>query len=239
MLVVLKIAICDDVRQDLKTTYEIVKKYLSTTNVEFQIDIFEEPQELINKAQEFNLIFLDIDLGINNGLEIARKINKLNYNYKLILISNYSEYLRDGYRVKADRYFVKPVDQDEFNMDMNDVLKEYIFDSSYIFDIKVCKSKIYIKDILYIEKLSRKTFIYTKNNVYTTNYTLLHWIELLEDFNFAQCHRAYYVNLCNIEDYNNNNIFFHENGEEYIVPISRFYKEDFVKRYTRYIGENV
>lgn len=235
----LKIAICDDSKDDLKTTYKIVEKYFSATDIEFNIDVFQEPLELIQKSKEFNLIFLDIELGNENGLKIAKEINQINKNYKLILISNYCEYLQDGYRVKADRYFVKPINQSEFNMDMDDVLKDYINANAYIFDTKVCKSKIYIKDILYIERLSRKTYLYTKKETYVVNYTLLYWKELLNDYKFVQCHKSFYVNMYNIKDYDHNNIYIWENGNEYIVPISRFYKDEFIKKYTYYISENM
>ncbi|MEI3401927.1 MAG: LytTR family transcriptional regulator DNA-binding domain-containing protein [Clostridia bacterium] len=140
-------------------------------------------------------------------MRVAHEINKMNNNYKLCLVSNYSEYLKDGYRVKADRYFTKPIDQNEFDMDMDDILKDFILENSYIIDTKVCKEKIMIKDILYVEILARKTYVHTKTNKYVTNYTLLHWKEVLKDYYFSQPHKSFYVNLQNIDDYDNHQIY--------------------------------
>lgn len=239
--IMLKIAICDDDKSDLKNTYHIVRDYFSKSSIEYSIKSYNNSKDLIKDADDFQILFLDIELQNENGINVAHSINKINNNYKLFLVSNYNEYLKDGYRVKADRYFTKPIDQDEFDMDMDDVLKDFRLQNSYIIDQKVCKGKIMIKDILYIEILARKTYVHTKTSKYVTNYTLSYWKEVLKDYCFSQPHKSFFVNLQNIEDYDNHQIYIYNDvvEEREIIPITRFYKENFIQTYIAFVCKNI
>lgn len=239
--IMLKIAICDDNKSDLKNTYHIVRDYFSRSDIEYSIKLYNNPNDVIEDAIDFQMLFLDIELQNVNGIKIANEINKINYNYKLFLVSNYNEYLKDGYRVKADRYFTKPIDQNEFKMDMDDVLNEFLLQDSYIIDTKVCKEKIMIKDILYVEILARKTYLHTKTGKYATNYTLLYWKEALKEYCFSQPHKSFYVNLQNIKDYDNHKICVYNDivEEKEFIPISRFYKEKFIQTYITFVNKNI
>lgn len=233
----IKIAICDDNEKDIIVTYEIVKKFFESMNIDFEINLFTSAKQLLNKATNYQMIFLDIELKNANGIEIAKHINHMNHEYKLFLVSGHKEYLKDGYKVKAERYFTKPIDYDEFHIDMQEVIQDYIRNSSFILDPKVVKQKIYIKDILYVEILARKTYLHTKNKTYTTPYTLSYWKDVLQSYCFSQSHKAFYVNLQNVEDCNHKEIYMNE--EKNPIPLSRFYKESFINDYICFISDNI
>ena len=217
----IKIAICDDNEKDITITNEIVKKFFESSNIDFEIRLFTSARDLLNNAASYQMIFLDIELKDANGIEIAKHINHMNYEYKLFLVSGHTEYLKDGYKVKAERYFTKPIDYNEFKIDMQEVIQDYIRNSSFILDPKVVKQKIYIKDILYVEILARKTYLHTKNKTYITPYTLSYWKDVLQPYCFSQSHKAFYVNLQNVEDYNHQEIYM--NQQQSTIPLSRFY----------------
>ena len=52
-----------------------------------------------------------------------------------------------------------------------------------------------VQDIYYIESIERKTFIYTKNNVYRTNKKLYQLTEELRVFNFFQINKQCLLNI--------------------------------------------
>ncbi|RGB64970.1 MULTISPECIES: LytR/AlgR family response regulator transcription factor [unclassified Amedibacterium] len=233
----IKIAICDDNEKDITITNEIVKKFFESSNIDFEIRLFTSARDLLNNAASYQMIFLDIELKDANGIEIAKHINHMNYEYKLFLVSGHTEYLKDGYKVKAERYFTKPIDYNEFKIDMQEVIQDYIRNSSFILDPKVVKQKIYIKDILYVEILARKTYLHTKNKTYITPYTLSYWKDVLQPYCFSQSHKAFYVNLQNVEDYNHQEIYM--NQQQSTIPLSRFYKDHFIDDYIHFISNNI
>ena len=233
----IKIAICDDNEKDITITNEIVKKFFESSNIDFEIRLFTSARDLLNNAASYQMIFLDIELKDANGIEIAKHINHMNYEYKLFLVSGHTEYLKDGYKVKAERYFTKPIDYNEFKIDMQEVIQDYIRNSSFILDPKVVKQKIYIKDILYVEILARKTYLHTKNKTYITPYTLSYWQDVLQPYCFSQSHKAFYVNLQNVEDYNHQEIYM--NQQQSTIPLSRFYKDHFIDDYIHFISNNI
>ena len=235
----IKIAICDDDDKDIESICRIVDKFFTEKNMNYEIDLYKSSCKLLEKVEKYQMIFLDIELQDENGIHVARQINKKHTNYKLFLVSNYTEYLKDGYRVKADRYFTKPIDYNEFNIDIQEVINDYILNSSFIFDTKISKHKIYVKDIFYVEILARKTYLHTKQGRFSTPYTLTYWINRLENFNFAQSHKSFLVNLQNVEDYDHHNIFICSFKDEKTVPLSRYYKENFITEYISYISKAI
>lgn len=235
----LNIAICDDNEDDIKSTYKIVVDFFESKNMEYRVDLYQSAKELLNNVEKYCMIFLDIELHEENGIEVAKEINKKNFNYKLFLVSNFTEYLKDGYRVKADRYFTKPIDYNEFIIDMQEVISDYILNSSFIFDTKISKQKIYIKDILYVEVWARKTHLHTKERIFSTPYTLSYWINRFENYNFSQSHKSFLINLQNVEDYNHHEVFISDFENEISVPLSRYYKENFIEEYMNYVSETI
>ena len=56
---------------------------------------------------QFDIAFLDIDMGAYSGLELARHIRSLNLDTILIFVTNYVQYSLEGYEVQAFRYLLK------------------------------------------------------------------------------------------------------------------------------------
>lgn len=48
-----------------------------------------------------DILFLDIDLGDKNGIDLARGMRKRNPEAVLIFVTNFSEYAPEGYEVDA------------------------------------------------------------------------------------------------------------------------------------------
>lgn len=51
----------------------------------------------------YDILFLDIDLGDKNGIDLARGMRKRNPEAVLIFVTNFSEYAPEGYEVDAFR----------------------------------------------------------------------------------------------------------------------------------------
>ena len=102
------ILICDD---DAAFAQNMAKKILTlpayspkSMNVQCLTDINAMNAEVLTKS---DILFLDIDLGDKNGIDLARIMRVHNAEVVLILVTNFSEYAPEGYEVDAFRYLSK------------------------------------------------------------------------------------------------------------------------------------
>lgn len=232
----LKIAICDDNILDMNSINNMVELFFKKNEIKFEVFTFMDGSSLINSEIAFDIIFLDIQLKEENGLLIAKKLNEKALNFKLILVSHFTDYLKDGYKVNAARYFLKPLDKKEFMIEMESIVKDYLYQESFILDTRIHKRRIYIKTILYIEIIARKTYICTFDERIPTPYTLTQLSELVSDYCFTRTHKSFLVNMMNIRDYDNHRLVLLNSST---LPLSRFYKEDFINDFSKFTMERI
>lgn len=234
----LRIAICDDSLSDLNLINDMLLNFLELHSIEHEVELFDNGSALLSSLISYDLILLDIEMKEKNGIEIAQEIRTFNTDSKIIFITNSTsiDYLQQGYKVKADRYLVKPINQQEFNFEINTVIKDQLVDNKFILDKRIGQYKLYLKNIIYIEFYNRKTIIHMKNEKISTYITIKEWISLLNKYHFSQCHRGYIVNLSFINHINTESLTLLNNK---ILPIGRKYKDKFKSDYYTFIGEKV
>lgn len=232
----IRIAICDDEEKEIRRIYELTYTLMEKRNIEYEIDTYTNGIELLSASLSYDIILLDIEMDEINGMEVAHKLRMYNKETKIIFITNSTSYLREGYRVHAERYFVKPLNKIEFNYEMSEVLDDLIVDNKFILDKRICEYKIYLNDIVYIEFYNRKTIIHKTNEDIDTSLSLKEWMDMLADYHFSQCHKAYIVNLKYISELKSDKILLRNNNE---LPVGRKYKNDLKESYFSYIGERV
>ena len=228
----MKIIIIDDSINESNNLKLALEYCLNKLDIKSKIDIYNEVDSHIDFNQ-YDLIFLDVEIKDHNGLEIGAQIRKVNKTVPIILTTNYKQYAIDGYRIKADRYFLKPIDKHELLIELKDLFKDIINNSMYYYDDKLSFERIYYKNILYIEVINHKSILHLINQKnLESNKALREWMELLDDYNFVQVNKSFYVNLKHIASFN-----IHElkmtNGDN--IDISRHYRPDFEKTFNAYV----
>ncbi|MCF0107141.1 MAG: DNA-binding response regulator, partial [Holdemanella sp.] len=164
---------------------------------------------------------VDLFLDKENGIDIGLKIKNLKTNCKIIIISSNQNYVMDGYKIKAERYFLKPIDEKQFIFEMKEIMQEYFYDAYGFIDKKISEHKIYIHEIVYIEYMNKCTILHcTDNRIYKTPYPLKYWIEKLNKLGFQQCYKSYVINKKYIDNINKADIVL-KNKER--IPLSRHY----------------
>ena len=225
----MKILIFDDNKNDIKHLTNCLKIFFKNKNISYQIKTCQNKEELLNDIDCYDFLFLDIELDQENGIDLGLELQKVKHHCRIIITTNYSKYAIDGYKIQAERYFIKPIHQQEFDLEMNTVIKNYIKENNYFFNKKVCDSKIYIKDILYIEFIDRKSMIHKLNGeIIMTNCTLKYWYDQFSIYNFAYPYKAFLVNLKYVNALYKKDIRL-TNGE--MIPLSRHYKKEFETKY--------
>lgn len=232
----LRVAMCDDSLKDLAIIRKMFDNLMSSLNIEYEVEEYNNGYDLLQSKISFDLVLLDIEMDEINGIETARKIRKHSSDTKIIFITNSTKYLQIGYTVRADRYLVKPLNKQEFDYELSSVLNSKILDSKFILDKRIGPHKLYLRDIIYIEFYDRKTIIHKTNQKIHTYITLKEWSTLLNKYHFSQVHRAFIVNLRYVEDTETNKVIL-SNKEE--LSLSRKFKESFNQEYYNFIGDSV
>lgn len=218
--------------------FESINKFSKERHLEMQYDVQNDYSQIIEIAHDYDIVFFDIELDQNwNGIELACQIRKENKRITIIFMSNFNKYLIDGYKAQANLYLLKPIQQNEFNKEMEKIINNYIYQNLGIIDSRFSQTKIYFKDILYIETLARKLIIHFTNGKEVSCYdTLSKWKEKLKDGPFAQPHRSFLINMEHVILFEKYQLTMRDNT---IIPITEKNQEHFKTTYVRYLNRSI
>lgn len=229
----MKFLIYDDNKEDIDHLISLLERFSEKYADVFDIDICDSTDFLLENIEKYDFLFLDIEIDKENGIDIGKQLINLNHHCRIIITSRYKKYLIQGYKIHADRYFLKPILQAEFDAEMNDEI--YVFKKKYsgFLDENISNKKILFSDILYIDVCNRKTRIhFTNEKVLVTRYSLKDWFDILDMSIFEQTHKSYIINLIYVIGYSKQDVYL-SNGES--IPISRNMKKHFEEKYIEVI----
>ena len=190
-----------------------LKKMLSVLPEIEDINEAVNGQQLFRLIEEFspNVVFLDLDSIVINGVDLTKKIININPEIFVILTSICTSYILRAYEVHAFNYLTKPFDQERIDdsiLWINKVrkLRTISADTSYCPIVprdRYLKLAIQLdnkfefinpKDIIFITRYGRKTIINTTLSIVKTNEQLQKIEQQLKGYNFFRSHKGYIIN---------------------------------------------
>lgn len=226
----MKIAVCDDMREIRYEISLLAKKYCPAGEI-FQ---FSSAEEFLSFSSDFDIIFLDIEMGGLSGMEAAKAIRERKYGRKkpvIIFVTAYPDYMEQAFDVSAFHYLLKPVDKEKFGRVFSSALRETEENDPFIV-IKTFgdTQKLLLKDIFYIESSNKKVILHTKKGAIAV-YRKMEELERELTGSFFHCHRCFLVNMESISGYSFEEIKL-VNGETLMMSKKKY--PLFVKAYMRY-----
>ena len=96
---------------DEKLALEALNKAVLGVLPEGNVHSFQKARLALECAEEnkIDIAFLDIDMPVISGLEMANKLQQINSNTNIIFVTGFSEYALDAFNVYASGYLTKPV----------------------------------------------------------------------------------------------------------------------------------
>lgn len=229
----MKILIYDDDENDTKQLSICIENYFSQIKINYSLKICSSTDELFSTIKDYDILFLDIQLNNENGIDIGLRLKKIYHECRIIIVSNYSKYAIEGYKIHADRYFLKPISQEIFNIEMENIIQSYLRKYLGFYDEKISNKKIYYHNILYIEVIGRKTYIHTlTTETYTSSYTLKYWYQKLHKYGFEHSHQSFIINLEHISAFGKNEVYLISDDA---IPLSRNCKYTLEIEFTKYL----
>lgn len=198
----IKIAFCDDDCSVLSDLHELLALYRAEKNKEIDDYTFHSPLDLISEIERgtrFDILFLDVLMPGENGIDVATEIRSFDKNTKIIFLTSSSEFAVQSYAVNAFYYQLKPICEENFSRLMDAVLSQCEKEqaSSLILHCKSGITRIKPAQLEYCEVIHRTLFIHL------TSGKVLECIGSLEELSkqlipygsFLRPHRSYLVNL--------------------------------------------
>lgn len=202
----IEIGICDDdtvFRENLKIELE---HYFSNTTHTFCLHLFGSSKDLLTYgANKLHLLFLDIRMPDQSGLEVASMIHShpLTERPVLIFISSLSNYVFDAIHYAPFRFIRKELLQDELTEALTAFLKLYQQLPSELFHIEVVEKGttflINIQDIYYVETNGHYVDFHGLQKDYHIRGKLAEYEKLLQGHGFERIHQGCLVNLYHIQ----------------------------------------
>lgn len=230
-----KIAICDDEYIHRKILLQYTEKLFSKDI--YEILEFDSGENLLaNYPNDLDILLLDIQMLGINGIETAKKIRLFDTKVIIIFTTAISDFMQEGYEVRAFRYLLKPINYSDFSKHLIQCKSEIIKNKEKYISIKeISEGKtiiVPIDSILYIEVECRIALIHTDINVYKTRESIKNLEVQLTEYSFFRCHRAYLINLFKVNAINKNSVFI--KGNEILV--SRYKMKDLKIKITDALG---
>lgn len=117
------VAIVDDEESERKKLKSCLCYVAGKRNTEFYIREFSDADKfLFDYKPEYDIVFMDIELGKTSGMEAARLLRKVDKTVILIFVTNMAQMALSGYEVDALDFIVKPLDKYAFSLKMVRVL---------------------------------------------------------------------------------------------------------------------
>ncbi len=232
----MNVAVVDDNKTDQNELTGYLTKYCNENQFHCQIYTYQNgPDFLASLGREsFDLIFLDIYMNGENGIQIAEKIRLHNPDVLIIFSTTSRSHAVEGFRVRAFDYLVKPYTYNRFEETMNHCSQALTKHAHYI-EVKEGRfyTKVLLDDIIYVDYYNHYIQIHTRSRMIRSYMPFSEFAPMLTCYpQFLTCYRNCLVNMDKIEIQDGKD-FIMVTGER--VPISRGMKNEVRQAYADYV----
>lgn len=209
----IKIAFCDDEMEVLHQMNELLDRYQVERNEDITYAAFQSPFELLTEIEKGirpDILFLDVVMPGQNGLDVAKEIRQYDTNVKIIFLTSSPEFAVESYTVGAYFYQLKPIWEESFFRLMDSVLSECEKKkkNSLILRSKDGITRIDLQQLEYCEVLGRKLLFHLENGAVLEGAGSLDDLagQLMQYCNFFRPHRSFLVNMEYIQNISSRSI---------------------------------
>lgn len=219
----IKIAFCDDDMEVLHQMNELLDRYRVERNEDITYAAFQSPFELLTEIEKGirpDILFLDVVMPGQNGMDVAKEIRQYDMNMKIIFLTSSPEFAVESYSVGAYFYQLKPIWEESFFRLMDAVLAECEKKkkNSLILRSKDGITRINLQQLEYCEVLGRKLLFHLENGAVLESAGSLDDLagQLMQYSNFFRPHRSFLVNMEYVQNISSRSIKMVNDAE---IPI--------------------
>lgn len=232
-----QVYIVEDSAADAEKLKKYVGRYAEETEERVSISVYREGIAFLsNYKSDGDVIFLDVEMPILSGIEVARKLREADAYVQIIFVTNMVQYALRGYEVSALDYVIKPI---SYNRVVNCLKRAFLCLESrrdmHPLIIKPSTNEIVRlseSDIWYVEKESNYLVYHTSRGIYRVR-GQLYEVENKLGEGFSRCINGCLVNLRYVDRTTQNSVFV--GGDE--LPIARARHKEFMNDLISWLGK--
>jgi two-component system LytT family response regulator len=179
-----------------------------------------------------DIVLVDIGMPGISGMDAVKTLRELTPSLHVIFTTGYDSFAVEAFDVSAVDYVVKPINLSRLKQALDKATElvkktnEPKLQNRSLEKLLVKKQNaiyfISVSDVIFIERIDRKTIIHTFEENYESYEPLSEWEEKL-GVNFYKAHRSYIVNLDLIER-------IESSGETYIAYFKNYAKHAYISK---------
>lgn len=225
-----RIGICDDEKSTCAQMEEMVEQCLKQQGLEGEIDVFFSGEELkayYSKKNQFDRLFLDIELPGLNGVEVGQYVRREleDETADIVYISSKTQYAMQLFQCRPLDFLVKPVTYCAVNRVMELMIKRAGLRKE-LFEYSCNRSvrKIQIRNIMYFFSENKRIhMVLNTGEEQCFNGKLDEIIEKLPSSGFLRIHKSYLINHDYVTEYLPNQVKM-TNGD--VLSISKAQRKE-------------
>ena len=236
--------IADRINDDILSLESMLSDDFPNIHICGKANSISKITSLVNEINP-ELVFVNVELLLNNGSALRDYFS--NVDYEIILLTKNDNYLIDAVNCNMCGYLVKPVQEQDLNIAVNNALmkiqskhennknkiiaEKYYKQSSHQEVIGISTIEgfefLSINEIIRCEGLQKCTRIITKDRTdIISSYNIGEFRKLLEPYGFYSPHKSHLINLKHIRKYHREgNILMINNS---YVPVAKRKKREFL-----------
>lgn len=226
----LRIAICDDLPDQLAAIAELTEEYIASSGLNAELRQFTHPDALLKtcELERFHIYILDIVMPMVNGIDVGRAIRRLDREAQIIFATTEPSFALESFQANPINYLIKPLDKTHFFKTLDLAVTKVNAVDEPIVTLKT-------RDGLRVIKLS--SIISCEYRNHSVQYTLMggeilitrslqesfakHIKPLLSDKRFLQPHTSFVLNMNRVEAFSKNG-FVMRGGAVIPIPMKQY-----------------
>jgi len=204
----LRIAICDDILQELETLVSLTEEFLAAHSLEVEIVKFSHPDVLLTaiETESFHLYILDIVMPMVSGLELGKEIRRLDLEAQIIYCTTEPQFALQAYAASPVNYLIKPIERQQLFDTLTLAISKADISEEKTFAVKTADSLRVMKlsDIISCEYRDHAVVFALISGEELVSRTIREKFSeycspILKNRHFLQCHISYVINMRRVE----------------------------------------
>lgn len=157
------VAVCDDEQAHAQAIAQTIRHEFASRGYPVSTDVYANSTALMKRLEQgtcYDVLFLDIDMPMLNGIELCRRIREIKGNTLVVFISNCEEMVFQVFEVAPFRFIRKRRFSTEIGNVIRDLVVELDRRSSHFLRLQDERDdslySVNVRDLMYVEAQRKK-----------------------------------------------------------------------------------